>query len=191
MVDLAKIRKKAKERERRAATGEREVKPDEKLQRFLETAGTPRFPEEAVVETAADEVELLTFILGAERYAIDIDNVAEISAPRPHTRVPNSDPRTVGIFSLRGSIVTLLDIRSKLKQPPPAGGKERQVIIVHDGPGLAGFEVDRVLRPARIARAAIDPQPVVAAGEQSDFIRGVVRDENSLTIVLDLAKLFG
>jgi len=191
MVDLAKIRKKAKERERRAASSEREIKPDEKLQRFLETAGTPRFPEEAPAETSADEIELLTFLLGAERYAIDIDDVAEISAPRPHTRVPNSDPGTVGIFSLRGSIVTLLDIRSKLKQAPASDGKERQVIIVRDGSGLAGFEVDRVLRPAKIARAALEPQPVVASGEESDFIRGVVRNENALTIVLDLAKLIG
>ena len=187
MVDLAKIRKKAKQKaDNRQPTTDNAAA---KLAAFLETAGTARFPEEAPIETARDEVELLTFILGAERYAIDIESVAEISAPRPHTRVPNSDPGTVGIFSLRGAIVTLLDLRSKLKQPPASGGNERQVIIVRDGAGLAGFEVDRVLRPAKIARAAIDPQPVVAPGEESDFIRGVVRGENALTIVLDLAKL--
>ena len=83
--------------------------------------------------------------------------------------------------------MTLLDIRSQLKQPPPKG--DQRIIVVHDGAGLAGFEVDRVLRPAKIDRSAIEPQPVVAPGEESDFIRGVVRNENALTIVLDLAKL--
>jgi len=187
MVDLAKIRKKARQKaDNRQPTTDNAAA---KLAAFLETAGTPRFPEEAPIEKSADEIELLTFTLGAERYAIDIDNVAEISAPRPCTRVPNAHPGTVGILSLRGAIVTLLDLRSRLKQPPASDGKERQVIIVRDGSGLAGFEVDRVLRPAKIARTAIDPQPVVAAGEESDFIRGVVRGEDSLTIVLDLAKL--
>lgn len=189
MVDLAKIRKKAKDRERKATSARPEISSDDKLQRFLADVGTPRFAEEAPVETPHDEVELLTFILGSERFAIDIDNVAEITAPRPATRVPNAAPGTVGIFSLRGSIVTLLDIRSKLKQPPARNVKNPRVIVVRDGAGLAGFEVDRVLRPAKIDRAAIEPQPVVAAGEERDFIRGVVRNENALTIVLDLTKL--
>jgi len=194
MVDLAKIRKKAKEKKSVAAGFspsdgglKAAATPETKLQQFLTTAGTPRFAEEAPVETPRDEVELLTFILGAERYAIDLENVAEISEARPATRVPNAASNTVGIFSLRGAIVTLLDIRSQLKQPPPKG--DQRIIVVHDGGGLVGFEVDRVLRPAKIDRAAIEPKPVVAPGEESDFIRGVVRNENALTIVLDLAKL--
>ena len=189
MVDLAKIRRKAKK-----SSDNRQPTTDNaaaKLEQFVATAGKPRFPEELPVETATDQVELLVFILGAERYAIDLDDVAEITAARPATRVPNAAANTVGIFSLRGSIVTLLDIRSKLKQPPAGKGSEQQVIIVRDGAGLAGFEVDRVLRPAKIDRAAIDPQPVVAPVEESKFIRGVVRGENALTIVLDLAKLIG
>ena len=196
MVDLAKIRKKAKEKKSGAAgfspsdgSPKAAATPDEKLAQFLTVAGTPRFPEEAIVETAADEIELLTFILGAERYAIEIDDVVEISPARPSTRVPNATEGTVGIFSLRGSIVTLLDIRSKLKQPPARNVKDPQIVIVRDGNGLAGFEVDRVLRPSKIDRKRMEPQPVVAAVEESEFVRGVIRSEESLTIVLDLAKL--
>lgn len=188
MVDLAKIRKKAKEKKKNVEAGLRPPNPDEKLQKFLERAGTRRFAEEEIPATAVDEVELLTFILGAERYAIDLEDVVEITDPHRATRVPNAAPNTVGIFSLRGSIVTLLDIRKRLKQPP-ATVKDPRVIVIRDGASLAGFEVDRVLRPAKIERAAIEPQPVVAAAEESDFIRGVVRSEDALTIVLDLAKL--
>jgi len=188
MVDLAKIRRKAKEKKSADAAAVTAPDPDEKLQKFLERVGTRRFAEEAVAPVAVDEVELLTFILGAERYAIDLDDVVEITDPRPSTRVPNAAANTVGIFSLRGSIVTLLDIRRKLKQPPGTV-KDSRVIVIRDGASLAGFEVDRVLRPAKIERAAIEPQPVVAAAEESEFIRGVVRTEDALTIVLDLAKL--
>ena len=187
MVDLAKIRRKAKEK-KNVETSVRPPDPDEKLQKFLERAGTRRFAEEAVAPVAVDAVELLTFILGAERFAIDLDEVVEITDPRRCTRVPNAASNTVGIFSLRGSIVTLLDIRRKLKQPPGTV-KDPRVIVIRDGASLAGFEVDRVLRPARIERAAIEPQPVVAAAEESECIRGVVRSGDALTIVLDLAKL--
>jgi purine-binding chemotaxis protein CheW len=145
----------------------------------------------APFEAGTDEIELLTFILGGEQFAIEIENVAEIATARPATRVPNADPDTVGIISLRGSIVTLIDVRSRLKQPPPKSTKDLRVVVVRDGAGLVGFEVDRVLRPAKIDRATIEPQPVVHADEQSEFIRGVVRGANALTIVLDLAKLLG
>jgi purine-binding chemotaxis protein CheW len=195
MVDLAKIRKKAKQKNVEAGfsppQGGRKAAPtsEEKLQRFLADAGRQRFAAAAPVAKGADEIELLAFVLGGEQFAIDIEDVAEVATARPVTRVPNADPDTVGIISLRGSIVTLLDLRSKLKQPPAAGVKDRRVVIVRDGAGLAGFEVDRVLRPAKIDRAAIEPQPVVHADEQSEFIRGVVRGANALTIVLDLSKL--
>ncbi|HLJ73793.1 MAG TPA: chemotaxis protein CheW, partial [Thermoanaerobaculia bacterium] len=196
MVDLAKIRKKAKEKKSGAAgfsPSDGGVKaaatPDERLQKFLAVAGSQRFPEEAIVETAADEIELLTFILGSERFAIDIDDVIEISPARPATRVPNAAHGTVGIFSLRGRIVTLLDIRSKLKQSPAKGIKDPRIVVVRDGKGLAGFEVDRVLRPSKASRSSIEPQPVVAPIEESECVRGVIRGDESLTIVLDLAKL--
>jgi purine-binding chemotaxis protein CheW len=195
MVDLAKIRKKAKQKNVEAGLsppqGGLKAAPtsEEKLRRFLAGAGRQRFAAAVPVETGADEIELLTFVLGGEQFAIDIEDVAEVATARPVTRVPNADPDTVGIISLRGSIVTLLDLRSKLKQPAAAGTKDRRVVIVRDGAGLAGFEVDRVLRPAKIDRAAIEPQPIVHADEQSEFIRGVVRGANALTIVLDLSKL--
>jgi len=191
MVDLAKIRKKAK----KSPPDNRQPTTDNaaaKLEAFLATAGKKR--EGVVQETipvATDEIELLTFILGQERYAIDIDGVAEIISTRSATRVPNTDPFIVGIISVRGSIVTLVDVRSKLKQPARGGSKDSRIIVVRHGAGLLGFDVDRVLRPAKIERTAIEPQPVVHPDEESDCIRGVVRGPNALTIVLDLAKLVG
>lgn len=160
---------------------------EQRLQRFLAEAGKRRFVPPAPVQPSADEVELLTFILGGSQYAIEIEDVAEIAALRPATRVPNAATGTVGIMSLRGSMVTLLDVRSRLKHPPRGAVKDPRVIVVRETGGLVGFEVDRVLRPARFDRGLIEP-PQAA---QNDFVRGVIQDVNSLTIVLDLAKLLG
>ncbi len=194
MVDLAKIRKKAKKGGGPAPSPAAEgggPTPEAKLQHFLADAGTkrPGFVTQTAVETAADQIELLTFTLGGEQYAIDIDRVAEIVTARPVTPVPNTNPLIVGIVSLRGAIVTLFDIRSKLRQPPRSAADDARIIVIHDGASLLGFEVDRVLRPMKVDRAAIEPQPVVHPLEESEAIRGVVRGPNALTIVLDLDKL--
>ena len=217
MVDLVKIRKKAKkaavaeepvpepvvgsssEVERAAAPEPQAVQSTEppttdKLRRFKEEAGHRR--EGLVVETkesiAENVVELLTFVIAGENYAVHIENIVEIVTPRPVTRIPNADESIVGIISLRGTIVTLLDVRRKLRHPPAAasGADTRIVVLEHRGETV-GFEVDRVLRVVKTDAGAIEPHPVVHSSELDDAIQGVFRQANALTILLDLDKLLG
>jgi purine-binding chemotaxis protein CheW len=188
MVNLAKIRKKAKgsSDNRQPATDNAKTK----LEAFLATVGHKRAGiVQEVVAAPVDAVELLTFILGDERYAIEIGDIAEIVSAQSATQIPNADSSILGVISVRGSIVTLVDVRSRLKQPARGLSKDSRIIIVRRAGGLIGFEVDRVLRPAKIERSTIEPQPVVHPDEESECILGVIRGPDSLTIVLDLAKL--
>jgi purine-binding chemotaxis protein CheW len=202
MVDLVKIRKKAKKAEVKPA--EPVAPPPEpqssvlspqssaKLEHFKEQAGTKRegFVEEAEEVAAGAQVELLTFILAGEQYAVDIEHIVEIVTPRAITRVPNADQDIVGIISLRGTIVTVLDTRRKLRHRPGNGSHpDRRIIVVEKGGETLGFEVDRVLRVVKADPGAIEPHPVVHASEQHEAIRGVFRHGDALTILLDFDKL--
>ncbi len=135
-------------------------------------------------------LELLTFAMAGEQYAIDIERIAEIISPRQATTVPNAPAPVVGIISLRGTIVTMLDLRRELGHGPAAAiGPETRTIVVDDSGSLAGFVVDRVLRVVKVRPAQIQAQPVVSPAEQSDAVRGVFQSGTSLTIVLDVEKL--
>lgn len=164
---------------------------EDKLARFREQAGKKRegFIEEVAETSAADHVELLTFVLAGENYAVSIDHLVEIVTPRGATQVPNADPSIVGIISLRGTIVTVIDVRRKLGHPPGAGGHDTRTIVAERDGETLGFEVDRVLRVLKVESAAIEPHPIVHVSEQSEAIRGVFRHANALTILLDLDKL--
>jgi len=216
MVDLAKIRKKAKKREPEVAAKEpepapvsppppalveepptptpdtREPTPDTfKLDQFKQIAGKRRegFIEQQAETSSADQVELLSFVIAGEQYAVSIDHIVEIVTPREATHVPNADPTIVGIISLRGTIVTVIDVRRKLRHPSSDSGKDARVIVVERGGETLGFEVDRVLRVLKVDSAAIEPHPVVHSSELSEAVRGVFRHANALTILLDLDKL--
>jgi purine-binding chemotaxis protein CheW len=213
MVDLAKIRKKAKGRAVappapveaappvpvvEIATAvptpdTRQPTADDtaKLDRFKLIAGKRRegFIEQHAETASADQVELLSFIIAGEQYAVSIDHLVEIVTPRDATRVPNADPTIVGIISLRGTIVTIIDVRRKLGHPPGTGGDEVRIIVAERGGETLGFEVDRVLRVLKVDSAAIEPHPVVHSSELSEAVRGVFRYANALTILLDLDKL--
>jgi purine-binding chemotaxis protein CheW len=210
MVDLVKIRKKAKAEGRKQKA---EVKPAEpvevlpepptqdsalstqhsaKLDHFKEQAGTKRegFVDEVEEAAAAAQLELLTFVLAGEQYALDIEHIVEIVTPRSVTRVPNAEEGIVGIISLRGTIVTVVDARSKLRHPRGNGDHpDRRIIVVEKSGETLGFEVDRVLRVVKTDPGAIEAHPVVHASEEHEAIRGVFRHADALTILLDFDKL--
>jgi len=187
MVDLVKIRQKAKKKgEQRAASGEQ---GRARLDKFLEEAGKRRDTVAPVApEPVGDQFEALTFLIGNERYAVDIEPIVSIVMPGPYTRVPNADPSVMGIMSVRGTMVTMIDVRRRLRQVP-AGDGQMRIVVVRHGADFLGFEVDRVLRVIDIDRAAIEPHPVVDANEEDEAIRGVFRLAGALTILLDLDKL--
>jgi purine-binding chemotaxis protein CheW len=163
-----------------------------KLARFKETAGQRRQTEAAKADDAApvQQVELLTFVIAAEHYAVDIERIVEIVTPRAVTRIPNADLSVVGIISLRGTIVTLVDVRRKLRHP--AAGEataDTRIVVIDHRNEMIGFVVDRVLRVVKAEANDIEPHPVVHAAELDDSIRGVFRVAGALTILLDLDKL--
>ncbi|HYM62520.1 MAG TPA: chemotaxis protein CheW [Thermoanaerobaculia bacterium] len=172
--------------ERRVAAGHA------KLDRFKQEAGKKRrvFAVEARSVTT-ELLELLTLSIAGEQYAVPIDEIVEIVTPRPITRVPNADAAIVGIVSLRGTIVTMLDLRARLRHPQtPRTADTRVIVIDHHGEAL-GFEVDRVSRVIKVDASTIEPAPVAHASELTDAIRGVFRQANALLIFLDLEKLLG
>ena len=195
MVDLVKVRKKAKEKaEDKKKRAEEPVAPApaNRIAQFLETANERRVTQKQETAQAADQMELLTFEIGGELYAIDIEHVVEIVIPRPVTRVPNADRSVVGIMSLRGMIVTLIDARSRLRHraAEPSGPDVRVIVVEIDDENM-GFVVDRVVRVVKVEGQEIDPHPVVHTSEQEESVRGVFRQNDALTILLDLEKLLG
>lgn len=166
----------------------------EKLEKFRRTAGlrqTDALSTDATEETIAEDIlELLLFRLGEEQYALPIETIVEITRPRSATHVPNSGNEVVGIISLRGTVVTILDVRRKLGHAHEfTTTDDTRVIVVEYRGETCGFLVDRVSRVVRVARGEIESHPVVNSSEQSEFIRGVFQHNQKLSILLDLDRL--
>jgi purine-binding chemotaxis protein CheW len=172
------------------------VRRSSRLQLFRESAGLPVVDEEeeqaAETEFDDDQTEVLSFALAGEQYAVDVERLVEIIVPRPWTTVPNAEETVIGIISLRGTIVTLLDLRRILGHPPSEEGTDdTRIIVVEKDLEHVGFLVDRVLRVSKIAAEELEPPPVVSAAEQNDLVRGVFPSGDLITIYLDLARVIG
>jgi purine-binding chemotaxis protein CheW len=162
-----------------------------KLERFKADAGKRRGAEAAKIEVATEsQLELLTFVIAGEHYAVDIERIVEIVTPRRLTRIPNAEQSVVGIISLRGTIVTLVDVRKKLRHGEAGEDTaDTRIVVIDFHNEIVGFLVDRVLRVVKAGAGEIEPHPVVHATELDDSVRGVFRVADALTILLDLDKL--
>ncbi len=145
-------------------------------------------------QTDRDLLQLVSFVVGAEEYAIPILAVQEINRMMAITRVPQSPPFVEGVINLRGKVIPVVDLRKRFGMPINENtGDERIIVVEVQGANEArvlGFIVDRVNRVLRIGSEIVEPAPAMACGADSEYVLGVGKLEEGLLILLSLDKLF-
>ncbi|MEI7656815.1 MAG: chemotaxis protein CheW [Phycisphaerae bacterium] len=138
----------------------------------------------------AQHLQLVTFEVGSEQFAIDILAVQEINRMMQITRVPRSEECLEGVINLRGRIIPVVDLRKRFGLPPAERSADSRIVVVEVGGRVIGFIVDRVNEVLRVDGSIVDPPPSMTAGFERDYIRGVAKLATRLVILLDLPRLF-
>lgn len=139
---------------------------------------------------ASEEIEeFLCFRVAHEGYAISIMAIKEIVKPRDVTEVPRMPAFILGVISLRGVIIPVMDMRLRLSLPlSPATGRERIIVLRMDA-GFCGILVDEVIQVAKIKKSAVEEPPAVLDGIDRDFVTGLGHFDNRMLIILNLATI--
>lgn len=130
----------------------------------------------------------IEFSLGAEDYAIPLLMVREVISVPDTTPIPKAPTHFVGIMNLRGQVISVVDLRKKLKVDPRKD-KEEAVIIVDIGTMNIGVVVDSINKVLAFSSEDVCDMPEIESQVNTQFIQGVYKKENSLTVLLDLAKV--
>ena len=134
-------------------------------------------------------VEYLAFLLAGDTYAVRISAVGEILRPPPITEVPRAPSPIIGVVSVRGRLVTVMDLRRRFSlQEAPIDAKSRVLLVDIGGDEQVGLLVDEVLSVYRLAEAEIEPSNVLG-GEQPAYLVGVGRPREQKELVLVLLDL--
>lgn len=143
----------------------------------------------ALAYTAEEVEEYLCFRVAHEGYAISIMAIKEIVKPRDVTEVPRMPAFILGVISLRGVIIPVMDMRLRLSLPvSPATGRER-IIVLRMETGFCGVLVDEVIQVARIKKSGIEDPPAVLDGIDRDFVTGLGHFDNRMLIILNLGTI--
>jgi purine-binding chemotaxis protein CheW len=102
--------------------------------------------------------------------------------------VPLAPPEVLGSLNLRGRIVTAVDVRIRLGLPNRAAdAKGMSVVVEHEGE-LYSLVVDKVGEVMTLPPSNYERNPTTLDPRWQEMADGVYRLENSLLVVLDVAR---
>jgi len=137
-------------------------------------------------------VEYLAFRLGGDIYAVPIGEVREILRFPPVTEVPRAPREILGVISVRGLLVTVIDLRQRLRITGGEPSRRGRILLVTGAEEeVIGLYVDEVLQVYRLAESEIEVAANVLAGKVADYVVGIGRPEGTLLILLDLGPIVG
>jgi purine-binding chemotaxis protein CheW len=136
-------------------------------------------------------VQLCSFLVGPEAYAVDIMRIKEIIKPPPLTRVPRAPAFVEGVIELRGAILPVVDLRRRFElERAPQARSQKFLIVSVAGLGaerwIVAVVVDRVLEVIRVPRDELRLPPTSSSAEGGRYFSSVCRHRDRIVLVIDL-----
>lgn len=135
----------------------------------------------------------LTFNLGSEGYGIPIGKVKSIIGYMEITSVPRTPSHVKGVINLRGQVISVIDLRSKLSMPTAEKTDETCIIVVETQHGArtinTGLVVDKVSEVPHVPEDSIEDAPEFGSMVDTQFILGMAKINNTVKILLDIDKI--
>lgn len=139
--------------------------------------------------TLEEEKSYLAFSLGAESFAFPLLKVKEVIALGKLTPLPNTPSYLKGIMNLRGKVISIVDLRLKLKMAVSNEPEKPTVIILNMANASLGVIVDSVDTVLSLARNDIQPPPPARKQEQTGHISGVAQQHGRLVLMMDIEEI--
>jgi purine-binding chemotaxis protein CheW len=126
----------------------------------------------------ASTVDIVEFVLGGERYALDIQLAREIVEMIPITPIPRAPPYISGVINLRGEITNIMNLNTLLRLPNQEIRENQKIIVLvpeaASGSNV-GIIVDEVLSVLQVAQSDIENLGEGLASEVSGFVKGIIK----------------
>ena len=140
------------------------------------------------VPSPAGELHLVTFALDREEYGIPVTRVREVIRVTDITRVPQAPPHVRGVTNLRGRILPVVELRSRLGLEPAAATPRSRIVVVEVDDRVLGLLVDAVLQVVKVPVDTVAPPPEEVLSADSGYLSGVARWNGRLIILLELEQ---
>ncbi len=141
-----------------------------------------------------DGLEVLTFDLAGETFALEAVLVREVLDKSPETYVPGAPAFADAVINFRGRIIPLADLRLAFGLETSGSSHDSRIIVIEfeiDGEAaLLGLRADKVYEVTAIPDAATEAAPRLGTRWRPDFIRRLAKRNDDIIVLPDLAAIF-
>ncbi|MEK7351724.1 MAG: chemotaxis protein CheW [Nitrospirota bacterium] len=141
------------------------------------------------IRLTTDGSQFLTFQLGDELYGVDILRVQEIKGCTTVTKIPNTPPHIKGVLNLRGTIVPIVELRTKFGMPTIDYTMFTVIVVVVVQDRIMGLVVDSVSDVLNIDKKDIQPPPQFGAKVDVSVLTGIGKSGDKLVALLNIDRL--
>jgi purine-binding chemotaxis protein CheW len=136
----------------------------------------------------------LTFSLGKEYFAINVDQVEKILEFQPVTEVPKSPEYMLGVFNMRGEVIPMIDTRIKFGMEKTEVTASTCILVItidNEGEKIKlGSLVDSVNEVVKYNKNEIIPLPTVGKQNKAEFLHGVLKHGDKFILLVNADKIF-
>lgn len=143
---------------------------------------------------AGGDLEVLTFDLGSETFALEAVLVREILDLLPETAVPGALPLLGSVVNFRGKIIPIADLRLAFGMPGAEATVDSRIVVIEMGTQSEaiqlGIRTDKVHEVATLRQVDAEEPPAVGMRWRRDYVRELVRTGAGVIVLPDLAAIF-
>lgn len=141
-----------------------------------------------LLESGTNELEIVEFSVGNNKFGINVIKVKEIIQPLQVTKIPHSHPNIEGIIDIRGEILPVVDVAKVLGFGPSDNQRDEKYIVTEFNKTKVVFHVHSVSQIHRISWEKIEKPSGMYQGFESQ-ITGVVKIQDEMVLMLDFEKI--
>nr|WP_298723206.1 chemotaxis protein CheW [uncultured Steroidobacter sp.] len=139
---------------------------------------------------SAAPAQILTFQLDQQLFGVDILRVREIRGWTPVTAVPETPPHVLGVLNLRGVIVPVIDLRTRLGLHAAAGTATTVIVVVTvvgtQGRRDFGLVVDAVSDVSHLSQSDVQPTPSGITISDRNCVPALATRGECMILLLDI-----
>ena len=153
-------------------------------------AARPPKGKEILLESGTNELEVLVFELGGQRFGVNVAKVREVILHVDAVPTPGQAQTVKGVIRLRGSVLTVVDLHKQLGRLPKYDDETQWRIIVTEFNGeTAAFQVEAVDSIYRLSWEDVRPVPESGANGHT-AVTGLAEIGEDLIMMLDFESIY-
>lgn len=174
MPDWERLRQRL-QKEQQLLDAAWEPDPAESLE-ILRSRGQVLATKPQDVEEAGERIEVITFLLAGETYALESGYVDEVFALHKFTPIPFTPEFVLGVISRRSQIISLIDLRDFFDFPPRGRGDLNKVLILRSDAMIFGILAEGITGTSQISVNSLQKSVHTITDARESYILGITPD---------------